>query len=234
MKLLCGAIALCALVSVSCSRRGTKGGTASGGAGSSAASVSQSDTFAEGTSLGPLRIDETTVPSAAKSLGLTEADARPAGQHGELEMKVRWIRASFVPPSAGQGGLRLYAVLVYLGDDIHQGKTTKGIGFLDSADAMRAAYGPPDAEWITGREHIHYYQQGVIFQTQHPSQIPAPLYAKAKAALRKEPSEGPNDRVVTAIMVVRPFTVKGAAQRAMGTQLDVTGPPETDLLISPF
>ena len=45
---------------------------------------------------------------------------------------------------------------------------------------------------------------------------------------------GANDRVVTAIMVVRPFTVKGAAQRAMGSQLDVTGPPETDLLISPF
>jgi hypothetical protein len=226
------AIALCAL-SVSCSRRGT---TKSDGAGATgtAATVSRSDTFVEGTGLGGLRIGETTVDSAATALGVSAADARAIGNRGVQEMKApRSIHAFFVPPSDGQGLPRLYAVQLFLDDDVYQGKTSKGIGFLDSADAMREAYGPPDAEWIGQLEHIHYYQQGVIFHTRHPTQIPAPLYAKARAALGKNPSEGPRDRVVTGIMVVRPFTVTKAADRLMAGQQVVTGPPETDLLVGP-
>jgi hypothetical protein len=118
--------------------------------------------------------------------------------------------------------------------EVYLGKTSKGIGFLDSADAMREAYGPPDAEWTQMSQRLHYYQQGVVFITQHPRQISPAVYAKARAALGKQPSEAPDAAVVTGITVVRPFTVTKAAERLMAGQQVVSGPPETDLLVSPF
>ena len=219
--ILWGAIVLCA-PSVSCSRgKATKAGAA----GTNAATASRSDAFVEGTGVGILRIGEATVADAATRLGVSAAEARAIGSRGVVELRTPLFQLSFVPPADGQGPPRLYAVRAPLQENGYLGKTSKGIGFLDSADAMRAAYGPPDAEWVQSDQRLHYYQQGVIFATQHPKQISPAVYAKARAALGKQPSEAPDAAVITGIMVVRPFTVsKGATQVTAGQQV-LSGPP---------
>jgi hypothetical protein len=83
-------------------------------------------------------------------------------------------------------------------------------------------------------ERVHYYQQGVIFTTQHPKLISPKIYAKARAELGKQPDEGPNAHVVTAIMVVRPFMVTKASETRMARQQVISSRPETDLLVSEF
>jgi hypothetical protein len=70
--------------------------------------------------------------------------------------------------------------------------------------------------------------------TQHPKQMPAAVYTKACAALKKQPDEGPDAAVVTGIMVVHPFTVTKAASTMMAGQQVLSTPPETDLRVSPF
>jgi hypothetical protein len=142
----------------------------------------------------------------------------------------------FLKPAEGQGPPRLYAVRTLLYDDCYRGKTSKGIGILDSLEAVTAAYGPSEAEWVGMNEHMHYYgQQGVIFTTQHPKEIQPALYAKARAATGKEAaSEAPRSRVVTAIMVVRPFRVLEGAKTAMARQQVISTRPKTDLLVSEY
>jgi hypothetical protein len=219
-----GAIVLCAPV-VSCSRGGSSG----------AVSVSRAEALVEGTSVGALRIDEATPADAETAFGVSAAEARAVGSRGVVEMRTPLFHLSFVPPADGQGPPRLYAARAPLREDVYEGKTSRGIGFLDSADAMREAYGPPDAEWIQmNGERLHYYQQGVIFTTQHPKLIPPAVYAKARAALGKEPSEEPAAHVVTAIMVVRPFMVTKAGTRLTAGQQVISRAPETDLLVSAF
>jgi hypothetical protein len=141
----------------------------------------------------------------------------------------------FVSLPDGQGAPRLYAVRHLLYDEVYKGQTSKGIGILDSLEAVRAAYGPADADWVATFDEVHFYgQQGVIFTTRHPKEIRPAVYAKAMAALGKEPSEAPGSHVVTAIMVVRPFTVSDAGKTQVVHQRVMTTRPETDLLISPF
>jgi hypothetical protein len=151
-------------------------------------------------------------------------------------MRTPYFQLSFVPPADGAGPQKLYAVRAPLRDDVYEGKSSKGIGFLDSAEAMREAYGPPAAVWVSmNSERTHYYpEQGVIFTTRHPKQIPAPLFAKARAALDKEPAEAPDAAVVTGIMVVRPFTVSQAGRPVMAGQQVLSTRPTTDLLVSEF
>jgi hypothetical protein len=147
-------------------------------------------------------------------------------------MRSPFFRISFIPP-AGGGVPKLYAVWANLRDDVYKGKTSKGIGFLDTLEAVHAAYGQPEAEWVTTNDRIHYYpQQGVIITTRHPNDIrPRELYGKARAALGKEPVDGP---VVTAMMVVRPFNVLQGAETTMARQQVVSTRPKTDLLVSEF
>ncbi len=219
-----GAIVLCAPV-VSCSRGGS----------SSAVTASRAEALVEGTSVGALRIDEATVEDAATAFGVSAAEARAVGSRGVVEMRTPLFELSFVPPADGQGPPRLYAARAPLRENVYEGKTSRGIGFLDSADAMREAYGPPDGEWIhMSGERLHYYQQGVIFTTQHPKLIPPAIYAKARSALGKEPSEEPAAHVVTGIMVVRPFTVRKAGTERTAGQRVISSAPETDLLVSAF
>ena len=116
---------------------------------------------------------------------------------------------------------------------VYTGKTGKGIGFLDSFEAVRAAYGPSDAEWIRMDSRIHYYaQHGVLIITRHPIDIPPKLYAAARAALGKQPDDGPEAAVVTGIIVVPSFTVTKAAETAMARQQVISTRPETTLRIA--
>jgi hypothetical protein len=214
---LWGAIVLCA-ASMSCSR----------------ARASRTLPLVEGTSVGKLQIDKATMADAAKTFGVSTDDATRDIGRGMVEMRTPLFQLTFVPTPDSQGPPRLYAARAELQEDVYTGKTSKGIGFLDSADAMRKAYGPPDAEWVAVFETIYFYQQGVIFTTQHPKKIPPALYAKARAATGKQPTEEPDAHVVTGIMVVRPFTVSKASAPMMAGQRVLSTRPETDLLVSPF
>jgi len=219
---LWGTILLCA-APLSCSRRGGKNPFKS----------SHSETLVEGKGVGDLRIDETTIDRAVATSGATR-EPRAVGDRGVMELWAPRFHLSFVPPADGQGRPTLYAVRVPLQEDAYLGKTSKGIGLLDSREAMLEAYGPPDAEWVQTGDTLHYYQQGVVFATASPRDLPANLYGQARAALGKSPSEKPEARLVTSIVVVRPFRVLEAASTSMAGQQVISGPPKTDLLVSPY
>ena len=227
--LVWGAVVLCA-TAVSCSR-----GRRTAKAKAKAAEASTSGTLIEGTGLGTLRIDEATVASVADAFGAPITDARTVGSRGEVQLSARPFTAFFMPPANGQGPPRLYALraVAFYEDKPYTGRTSKGVGLLDSIDAMTGAYGPPDAEWIGQTEHIEYYQQGVIFATAYAKGITPALFTKAQAALGKPPGEAPDGSVVTCIAVVRRFTVSKAAERLTSGQQVLSAPPQTDLLDNP-
>ncbi len=165
------------------------------------------DTLLEGTGIGALLIDQATIAEMQSAYG--ESEASTLSTASALDFRRPPLGFWFLKPAEGESGPpRLYAVRTLLYDDCYRGKTSKGIGILDSLEAVLAAYGPSEAEYVGMNEHMHYYgQQGVIFTTQHPKQILPALYKTARAATGKEPSEAVDSRVVTAIMVVRPFNV---------------------------
>lgn len=156
--------------------------------------------------------------------------------NGLVEMRTpQLLRLSFLPPESGHGPPRLYAVRVRLWEPVYTGKTSKGIGFLDTLDVVHAAYGPSDAVWVGMNDQLHYYgQQGVIITTRHPRDVSPQIYAQARAALGKQPDDGPHAQVVTAIMVVPPFTVTKAPEVAMARQQVISTRPETTLRISEY
>ena len=212
-------IVLCA-AAVSCSR-----------GGGTMPAAARDDTLLEGTGIGGLRIDEATIAEMQSIYG--ESEASTLSTASALDFRRPPLGFWFLKPAEGEGPPRLYAVRTLLYDDCYRGKTSKGIGILDSLEAVRAAYGPSEAEYVGMNEHMHYYgQQGVIFTTQHPKEILPALYAKARAVTGKEPSEAVDSRVVTAIMVVRPFNVLEQAKPAMARQQVISTRPKTDLLIS--
>lgn len=220
--ILLGVAVLCT-PSVSCSRGGKL----------NPFKASRTEPLVEGTSVGPLRIGEATVADATKAFG-AKFDPRTFDS-GLVQLWTPLFLLSFVPPPDGQGPPRLYAAQAPMKEDGYLGKTSKGIGFLDSTDAMREAYGPPDAEAIGVFGNTYYYQQGVIFSTRHPKEVKPPeLYAKLRAELGKQPPEKPDSHVITGIMVVRPFTVLEAPKTVVSHQRVLSIPPKTDLLVGPF
>ena len=229
---LWGAVVSCA-ASVACSRGK---GASSGGAGLLGTSA-RTDLLLEGSGLETLRIGEATVADAASRLGLSPvADWTRTFDDGLVEMRTPpLLTLSFLPPESGQGPPRLYGVRASLWEPVYTGKTGKGIGFLDSLDAVRAAYGPSDAEAVGMNDRTHYYaHQGVIITTRHPRDVQPKIYAQARAALGKQPDEGPESQVVTGILVVPPFTVTKAAERAMARQQVISTRPETTLRIREY
>jgi hypothetical protein len=213
-------IVLCA-AAVSCSR----------GGGTKPAAV-RDDTLLEGAGIGGLRIDQATIAEMQSIYG--ESEASTLSTASALDFRRPPLGFWFLKPPEGESSPpRLYAVRTLLYDDCYRGQTSKGIGILDSLEAVLAAYGPAEAEYVGMNEHMHYYgQQGVIFTTQHPKEILPALYKKARAATGKEPSEAVDSRVVTAIMVVRPFNVLEQAKPAMARQQVISTRPKTDLLVS--
>ena len=203
----------------------------SGGMGTNS---TQSNLLLEGAGLEKLPIGEATVADAASHLGLDVAEWTKTSDNGLVEMRTpELLRLSFLPPESGQGEPVLYAVRANLWEPVYTGKTGKGIGFLDSFEAVRAAYGPSDAEWIRMDSRIHYYaQHGVLIITRHPIDIPPKIYAAARAALGKQPDDGPEAAVVTGIIVVPSFTVTKAAETAMARQQVISTRPETTLRIA--
>ena len=213
-------IVLCA-AAVSCSR---------GGGGGPAAA--RDDTLLEGTGIGGLRIDQATIAEMQSTYG--ESEASTLSTASALDFRRPPLGFWFLKPAEGErvrrGSTRSGPSCTTTAT---AAQTSKGIGILDSLEAVLAAYGPAEAEYVGMNEHMHYYgQQGVIFTTQHPKQILPALYAKARAATGKEPIETVDSRFVTAIMVVRPFNVLEAAKTVMARQQVISTRPKTDLLVS--
>ena len=176
-------IVLCA-AAVSCSR----GGGASRAGNEAEPAAVRDDTLLEGTGIGELRIDQATIEEMQSTYGKSEPSTLSTAS--ALDFRRPPLGFWFLKPAEGQDPPRLYAVRTLLYDDCYRGQTSKGIGILDSLEAVRAAYGPSEAEYVGMNEHMHYYgQQGVIFTTQHPKEILPALYAKARAVTGKEPIE---------------------------------------------
>jgi hypothetical protein len=128
---LWGSVVLCA---AACSRGN---GASSGGVGLLGGSTG-TDLLIEGTGLETLRIDEATVADAADRLRLAPAEWTRTFDNGLVEMRTpQLLRLSFLPPESGQGPPRLYAVRAGLWEPVYTGKTSKGIGFLDSLPPCR-------------------------------------------------------------------------------------------------
>jgi hypothetical protein len=201
---------------------------------SSARTSARTDVLLEGEGLETLRIDVATVEAAATLLGLSQAEWTKTDPDGLVEMRTpQLLRLCFLPPESGEGQPLLYAVRANLWEPVYTGKTSKGIGFLDSLEDVREAYGESDAEWVRTNSRVHYYaEQGVIITTQHPSDIQRKIYDQARAALGKQPDEGPEAHVVTGIIVVSPFMVTKAAETAMQRQQVISTRPETTLRIA--
>jgi hypothetical protein len=179
----------------------------------------------EGKGAGPLVVGSTTWSQAAELLGKEIGEPEPTG--GVAEFEASSLRLQFLVPEGG-GEPVLYAIVALRRSNPdmpnHEGKTSRGIGFLSSTDEVHAAYGEPAAEWIRTFDRILYYTNGVIFTTEHPSKITG--YDGAPP--------GPATLAVTAITITPPFEVLEASQAASGQgQLSVTGPPKTTLRISP-
>ena len=202
--------------------------------GGMSANSTPTNLLLEGAGLERLRVGEATVADAASGFGLDVAEWTKTSQNGLVEMRTpQLLRLDFLPPESSEGPTVLYAVRANLWEPVYTGKTSKGIGFLDSLEDVRAAYGPSDAEWIRMNSRIHYYaQHGVIFTTRHPIDIPPKVLAAARAALGKETDDGPNAAFVTGIIVVSPFTVTKAAEHAQVRQQVISTKPETTLRIA--
>jgi hypothetical protein len=231
LVVLWGAVLSCA-APVACSRG--QGGSSGGGL---LGTSTRTDLLLEGTGLETLRIGEATVADASSRLDLPTAEWTRTFDNGLVEMRTPMLlKLSFLPPETGEGPARLYAVRAGLWEPVYTGKTSKGIGFLDTLDAVVAAYGPSDAEWVQTNHRLHYYgQHGVIITTTHPRDVTPVIYAKACATLGKQPDEGSfAPPVVTAILVVPPFTVTRAAEVAMARQQVISTRPETTLRLSEF
>jgi hypothetical protein len=102
------------------------------------------------------------------------------------------------------------------------------------ASLARQSVSDDELAAFTRWQRDFYGKQGVIFTTNHPKEIRPVVYAKAVAALGKTPGESPRSRVVTGIMVVRPFTVSDPGTTMTAGQRVMTTRPKTDLLIAPF
>ena len=138
------------------------------------------------------------------------------------------LRLIFAAPEAG-GEAVLYAIRTARIPNPQypqwKGRSSRGIGFLDSEEKVRAAYGPPAAEWhrsFGGR--ALYYTSGVVFVLEHPSKITG----------YEGPPPSPTSGHVTEMWVTVPFQVVEAPQAVSPGQLLVTTPPRTTLRISPF
>lgn len=232
MRKAAPAVLLWSAVSIACS----------GGMGARSAETA---VLLEGAGLEKLRIGEATVANAATVLGLETIQWMQTSDGGQGEIRTpQLLRLAFLSPETGQGAPVLYAVRANFGEPIYEGetskgpgyytgKTSKGIGFLDSLDAVRAAYGPSDAEWVRVADRVHYFaDDGVIITTRHPTAFPAHVYAAGRAALGKQPDEGPDAAVVAEIIVVQPFTVTNAAETVRAGQRVLSSPPETTLRLT--
>lgn len=179
----------------------------------------------EGKGAGPLVVGSTTWSQAAELLDKELGAPEPTGSVAEFEASS--LRLQFLVPEGG-GEPVLHAIVALRRSNPnmpnHEGKTSRGIGFLSSTEEIHAAYGEPAAEWVRVSDRMLYYTDGVVFTVEHPSRITG--YDGAPP--------GPETLAVTAIAITPPFEVLKAPQAAMGSgQLYVTGPPETTLRIDP-
>lgn len=79
----------------------------------------------------------------------------------------------------------------------YAGKTSRGIGLLDTLEKMESVYGKADHMADTHPDRIYYYKSGVIFEIRYANMV-----------YRYDgPVVGPNTMVVTSIAVTPPFEV---------------------------
>ena len=221
---LIGAALLGALALGACNRAGAK------------AQKLRGQPLLEGRGLSTLVIDQTTLAEAALVLGVDPKEASRPSQTGAIELHTPLLKLAFLPGADDPSVPRLYAITATLKKDGQLGKTEKGVGPLDPRSKIEEAYGPPQGEWVQMNQRLLYYEQGVIFTVQHPKQMNLPPgdYEALCKELDQQPKEEPSSTFVTAIMVVRPFSVLAPAERAVSGQRVVSGPPETDLRVSAF
>jgi hypothetical protein len=182
-------------------------------------------TLIEGRGAEPnLIIGTTTLSRARTTLGGAASEPSTAGS--EIAIEAGPFRLIFVTPEAG-GEPVLHAIRTARIPNPQyprwQGQTARGIGFLDSEDEVRAAYGPPAAEWersFGGR--ALFYTAGVVLVVEHPSKITG----------YDGPPPTPTAGNVTEMWITGPFEILDAPQRVPGAQLSVTTPPRTSLQIS--
>lgn len=181
----------------------------------------------EGRGLEPgLILGTTTLSQARGVLGDAAGETSTAGP--ETAVTAGPLRLVFAPPEAG-GEAVLYAIRTARIPNPQypqwRGRSGRGIGFLDSEEKVRAAYGAPAAEWhrsFGGR--ALYYTTGVLLVLEHPSNITS----------YEGPPPAPTSGNVTEMWFTVPFEVVEAPQAVSSGQRFVTTPPRTTLRISPF
>lgn len=193
-------------------------------AGCGGPAIETDATLVEGRGIEPALIVGTTTLSHAKAaIGETESQPSTSGQETVWDVGAYWLH--FASPEGG-GEPVLHAITGMRRHNPQmpnfEGRTGRGIGFLASDEEMRAAYGPPAAEWIQTDGRIFYYTEGIVFHAQHPSAITG----------YEGPPPTPTGVNITRISVTVPFEMLESPEAVRSGQLNVTGPPKTSLRVS--
>lgn len=182
-------------------------------------------TLQEGRGIESLVLGTTTLSQAVKTLG--GAAGEPSTSSTDAQLEALPLRLQF---AAAEGGGEPVLETIYTSRTENktmpnwEGKTSRGIGLLDSVEKMHTAYGEPDAEWRQSWARVYYYKSGVLFSVEHPSRVRG----------YEGPPPTPTSGVITSLAVTLPFEVLEPAKEAMHSgQLSVTGPPKTSLRHSP-
>lgn len=195
---------------------------AAGGCGGSA--IDTDATLVEGRGIEPHLILGTTTLTQAKSV-IGETTSQPSTSGQATEWDIGAYRLHFFSPNGGTEPV-LHAITGMRRNNPQMpnfsGETGRGIGFLDSDEEMRAAYGPPAAEWIQTGGRVFYYPDGAVFYAEHPSSITG----------YDGPPPTPTGLNITRITVTVPFQILEAPEAARSGQLNVTSPPKTSLPVS--
>jgi hypothetical protein len=173
-----------------------------------------------------LVVGATTLSQARGFLGKAAGETSTSGD--ETVMTAGPFRLIFLPPETG-GEAVLHAIRTARVANPQfprwKGRSSRGIGFLDPEEKVRAAYGPPAVEWRRSfGGTAFYYTTGLVLVLEHPSSITG----------YEGPPPSPTSANVTEMWITVPFQIAEAGQTVQSGQLVVTTPPRTTLRIAPF
>lgn len=179
-------------------------------------------TLVEGRGIEPgLILGTTTLAEAQALVGRTEYP--PSSPSPTVEWDIGPYRLDFSPDQNDVQVLRAITGMRRFNPRWanFEGKTKRGIGFLDSDARMRETYGHPDAESFQTGARVFYYKEGVVFVAEHPSSITDYV----------GPEPTPDGLNITRITITEPFEILEPPTPVRSGQLFLTVPPVTTLRV---
>lgn len=183
---------------------------ACGGTGPSRGADTDATLVPGGGAAPDLVIGKTTLADVRARVGDTEDVPSTTGPLTQWDLGA--FRMQFVAPE-GSGSPVLESITALQRNNPRwpnwKGRTDRGIGLLATAEAVREAYGAPDAEWQAMSGRVLYYEAGLVVRVEDASGISA----------FEGPTPAPGAMFVSGLTVSAPYHVSGTS----------FGPPRTTL-----